>query len=61
MDWKKKTLLIYGIGGLVLGIIAGITTINNAVEKNKKVDISLQDGARIGVSALNSLSKVIIK
>ena len=61
MDWKAKTMLIYGIGGLVLGVAAGIVSINNAVEKNEPLDITLQDGARIGVNALNSLSKIIIK
>ena len=61
MDWKTKTLLIYSIGGLIIGAAAGIATINNAVEKNEEVDITFKDGARIGVNALNSLSKVILK
>ena len=29
MDWKNKTLLAYGLGGLILGVCAGIITINN--------------------------------
>ncbi|MBQ6342796.1 MAG: hypothetical protein IJI41_06715 [Anaerolineaceae bacterium] len=61
MDWKKKTLLFYSLGGLLLGVFAGIITINNAVEKDEKVDLSLKEGAKIGISALNSLQKVILK
>lgn len=61
MDWKKKTLLFYSLGGLILGVFAGIITINNAVEKDKEVDISLKEGAKIGISALNSLQKYILK
>ena len=61
MDWKKKTLLFYSLGGLILGVFAGIITINNAVEKDKEVDISLKEGAKIGISALNSLQKFILK
>lgn len=61
MDWKTKTMLFYGIGGLLLGVLAGIASINNAEEKDQQLEISLQEGARLGVNALNSLSKVIIK
>lgn len=61
MNWKTKTLLIYGIGGLILGVMAGIISINNAVENNKTVDISLQDGAKIGMNALNAMQKLVIK
>jgi len=61
MDWKKKTLLFYSLGGLILGVFAGIITINNAVEKDKEVDISLKEGAKIGISALNSLQKYVLK
>lgn len=61
MNWKTKTLLIYGLGGLLLGIIAGIASIDNAVEKNKSIDISLKDGAKIGLNAFNAIQKIIIK
>ena len=61
MDWKKKTILFYSLGGLILGVFAGIITINNAVEKDKEVDISLKEGAKIGISALNSLQKYVLK
>ena len=61
MNWKNKTFLFYGIGGLLIGIIAAIITINNAEEKNKEVNISFEEGAKIGVKALNAVSKIIIK
>lgn len=61
MDWKKKTLLFYSLGGLLLGIFAGIITVNNAVEKNEEVDLSLKEGAKIGISALNTLQKFVLK
>ena len=61
MDWKTKTLLIYGIVGLVCGILAGITTINNAVENDKEADISLKDGARISLTAMDAMRKTVLK
>lgn len=61
MDWKTKTLLLYGIVGLVCGILAGITTINNAVEKNEEPDISLKNGARISLTAMDAMRKTVLK
>ncbi len=61
MNWKTKTLLIYGVVGLVCGILAGITTINNAVENNKKPDITLKEGARISLTAMDAMRKTVLK
>ena len=61
MNWKTKTLLIYGVVGLVYGILAGITTINNAVENNKKPDITLKEGARISLTAMDAMRKTVLK
>ncbi|MBQ6510240.1 MAG: hypothetical protein IJI07_12270 [Flexilinea sp.] len=61
MDWKTKTLLIYGAIGLVCGILAGITTINNAVENEKEADISLKEGAKIGLTAMDAMRKTVLK
>ena len=61
MDWKKKVMLIYTLGGLACGIIAGMITVNNAVENDKELDISLQDGAKIGMNAIKMLTKTVIK
>ncbi len=61
MDWKKKTMLFYIIGGLACGIIAGMITINNAVENDKEIDLSLQEGAKIGMNAIKLLTKTVIK
>ena len=53
---------IRSVGTLQMRIIyRHLSMINNAVEKNEEVDITFKDGARIGVNALNSLSKVILK
>ncbi len=61
MDWKKKVMLIYIIGGLTCGIIAGMISINNAVENEKELNLSLQDGAKIGMNAIKLLTKTVIK
>ena len=61
MNWKTKTLLFYGFIGLAVGIVAGIMTINNAVENKKEVDISLKNGARIGVTAMDAMRKAVLK
>ncbi len=54
-------MLFYIIGGLACGIVAGILTINNAVENKKELDLSLQDGAKIGMNALKMVTKTVIK
>lgn len=61
MDWKKKTLLIYTIGGLICGVFAGLITINNAVSRKKELDLSLKDGARLGMAAMEVVRKTVIK
>ena len=61
MDWKKKTLLIYILGGLICGILAGIMTVRNAEQNKKELDITLKDGAKIGLTTLESQKKVVIK
>lgn len=61
MDWKKKTILYYTLGGMVIGILAGIITVNNAVEKKKEVDLSLKNGAKIGIAALDAVQKIVMK
>lgn len=61
MSWKTKTLIYYGLGGLLLGLAAGIISINNAVEKNTEVDLSLKNGAKVGLAALNAVQKIAFK
>ncbi len=61
MNWKTKTLLYYSLGGLMIGIAAGIITINNAVEKKSEVDLSLKNGAKMGIAALNAVQKIVLK
>ena len=61
MDWKKKTILYYALGGLVIGVLAGIISVNNAVEKDKEVDLSLKNGAKIGIAALDVVQKIVMK
>lgn len=61
MSWKTKTLIFYGLGGLLLGIFAGVISINNAVEKNTEVDLSLKNGAKVGIAALNAVQKIAFK
>lgn len=61
MNWKTKTLLYYSLGGLLIGIAAGIITINNAVEKQSEVDLSLKNGAKMGLAALNAVQKIVLK
>ena len=61
MGWKAKTLLLYIGCGLVLGTIAGILTINNAEENEKEINPTLQDGAKICMSALKGVKKVMLK
>ena len=50
MDWKKKTMLIYIIGGLAIGIVAGMISVKKAVDEDREIDLSLQDGAKMIVS-----------
>lgn len=61
MDWKQKTIFFYALGGLALGIISGIITVNNAVEENKEVDLSMKNRAKIGLAALEVMKKTILK
>ena len=61
MDWKKKTILYYTLGGMVIGILAGIIGVNNAVEKNQEVELSLKNGAKIGIAALDVVKKLVMK
>ena len=61
MDWKKKTILYYALGGFVIGILAGIISVNNAVEKNKEVEFSFKNGAKVGFAALDAMRKIIMK
>lgn len=61
MNWKTKTLLYYSLGGLLIGIAAGVITINNAVEKKSEVDLSLKNGAKMGIAALNAVQKIVLK
>ena len=60
MNWKKKTIMIYAFGGLVLGIVAGIMMVNDAEEKQKEVDFSVKNGAKVGIAALNFIKKNIL-
>ncbi len=61
MDRKTKIMLIYIIGGLIGGILAGMISINNAEKNDDLPDLSLQDGAKIGIKAINLLTKTVIK
>lgn len=61
MDWKKKTILYYTLGGMVIGLLAGIISVNNAVEKNQEVELSLKNGAKIGIAALDVVKKIVMK
>ena len=58
MDWKKKTILIYAIGGLLIGLLSGIITVNNAVDNDKEVNLTVKDGAKI---AIDVMKKTILK
>ena len=61
MDWKKKVILIYAFGGLACGLIAGIMSVNNAVEKDEKIEITAKDGAKLGMAAMKAAQKVVLK
>ena len=61
MDWKKKTILYYTLGGIVIGLIARIISVNNAVEMDKEVELSLKNGAKIGIAALDVVKKIVMK
>ena len=61
MDWKKKTMLIYIIGGLAIGIVAGMISVKKAVDEEREIDLSLQDGAKIGMDVIKFLTKTVIK
>ena len=60
MNWKNKVFLFYAIGGLLLGVVAGLITINNAVDNDKEVELDLKTGAKVGVAALQNIKKIII-
>lgn len=57
MNWKTKTMLIYGAAGLVFGVLAGIMIINNAEKKNTEYTPSLKKGAQFGIDAINLIRK----
>ncbi len=61
MDWKKRTVLYYTLGGLLIGLLAGMISVNNAVEKDKEIDLSLKNGAKVGIAALDAMQKIVMK
>ncbi len=60
MSWKVKTMLIYGLGGLILGILAGMITVNKAVDEEKEPEFSVKKGAKVGLAVIDALKKTII-
>jgi len=60
MNWKTKTMVLYVLGGLVIGILAGIMTVNNAEKNEKEVDLSLKNAAKITAAAFETMKKLVI-
>lgn len=60
MDWKKKTVILYALGGLIIGIAAGIMTVKNAEDENKEVEYSLKNGLKVGLAAINAVRKNVL-
>ena len=61
MNWKTKTMLVYILGGLMLGVLAGIMTVSNAEETQKEPELDLKKGAKFGIDAINLIRKNIAK
>ena len=61
MNWKNKTILFYAAIGLAVGLIAGKMTVDNAVENNKEVTLNLENGAKVGMSAMAAMRKAVLK
>lgn len=58
MDWKKKTLLIYAIGGLVLGVITGISAVKKAEKDDEIPEFNAKTGARVLSASLDMIKKL---
>jgi hypothetical protein len=58
MDWKKKTVLLYAIGGLVLGTIAGFSAVKNAEKNDEIPTLNAKTGARVLSASLEMLKKL---
>ncbi len=58
MDWKKKTVLIYALSGLVLGVIAGISAVKKAEKDDEIPAFNAKTGARVLTASLDLLKKL---
>lgn len=61
MNWKTKTMLVYIMGGLLIGALAGIMTISTTDETQKEPELDLKKGAKFGIDAINLIRKNLAK
>jgi hypothetical protein len=55
MDWKKKTLLIGAVAGLVSGLVAAFIVVQRAEREQVIPKVSAGDGVKIGLGVLGVL------
>ena len=54
-------MLVYIMGGLLLGALAGIMTVSNAEETQKEPELDFKKSAKFGIDAINLIRKNIAK
>lgn len=59
MDGKTKMILFYSIGGLLIGVLIGLTKVSDAEKNNEEVDFTLKDATKSGVKVLGMVQKAL--
>ena len=61
MNWKTKTIVYYGLGGLAIGVLAAVMAINNAEKNRKETDLSLKTSGKLVMAAMDAVRKNVLK
>ena len=58
-NWKMKTLIIGGVAGLLIGLLAAYLLIQRAEQEEEKPKLSAGDGVKVGVGVLGLLKLIV--
>jgi hypothetical protein len=56
--WKRNALILGGLFGLVVGIIAAYLLVQKAEQSQSELKFSAQDGVKVGISVLSVLKQI---
>ena len=57
-DWKKKTLFLGGLLGLIGGVICAQIMIKNADENEQQVHLDVRQGAKLGMAVYQAVKNL---